>query len=189
MKAEHIRPYDLPALSSEITSHYLNIGFGHLDRRRLPSATAAFAGFLRSAGKTPQHVSCHWKGHAYTLFGSPRRRLVADGLILVGDAAGLADPRSGEGIRPAVESGLLAAATITEVRHRYTRDRLILYENRGRERFGGSQALSSAMSPALPSRFGRRLAARLLRTPWFVRHVLLDRWFLHAHEPALAVHN
>ncbi len=31
------------------------------------------------------------------------------------------------------------------------------------------------------------LALRLLDRPWFVRHVLLDRWFLHAQEPALAL--
>jgi hypothetical protein len=32
----------------------------------------------------------------------------------------------------------------------------------------------------------RLLGPWLLRTPWFVRHVLLDRWFLHADERPLA---
>jgi hypothetical protein len=27
---------------------------------------------------------------------------------------------------------------------------------------------------------------RLLSSPWFSRHVLLDQWFLHAGQPALA---
>jgi hypothetical protein len=30
------------------------------------------------------------------------------------------------------------------------------------------------------------LADRLLGMPSFVRHVILDRWFLHSHESALA---
>ena len=30
------------------------------------------------------------------------------------------------------------------------------------------------------------LVPRLLDMPWFVRNLLLDRWFLHAHELALA---
>ena len=42
-------------------------------------------------------------------------------MLLVGDAAGLAYPQSGEGIRPAIESGLLAAATIVEADGDYTR--------------------------------------------------------------------
>ena len=100
--------------------NYLNIGFGHLDRRRLPSATAEFAAFLKTEGRIPAHVSCRWKGHAYVLSGSPRRR-VDDGVLLVGDAAGLAYPQSGEGIRPAIESGLIAASTIIEAHGQYTR--------------------------------------------------------------------
>ena len=45
---------------------------------------------------------------------APRSRVVDAGVLLVGDAAGVADSQSGEGIRQAVESGLLAARTIVE---------------------------------------------------------------------------
>jgi flavin-dependent dehydrogenase len=166
--------------------NYLNIGFGHLNGHRLPSATAEFAAFLQTARRIPRHASCRWKGHAYLLSGAPRRRVVGDGVLLVGDAAGLAYPHSGEGIRPAIESGLLAAATIIEAHGRYSRDQLGSYEDHLRERFGITQA-SNFVSQVLPRHVGRTLGPWLLRTPWFVRHVLLDRWFLHAHEPALAL--
>jgi flavin-dependent dehydrogenase len=53
-----------------------------------------------------------------------------DGALLVGDAAGVARVRSGEGIRAAVESGLLAASTILRARGEYTHDRLGVYEAR-----------------------------------------------------------
>jgi hypothetical protein len=31
-----------------------------------------------------------------------------------------------------------------------------------------------------------RVGRQLLGVPWFVRHVVLDRWFLHASDSALA---
>jgi flavin-dependent dehydrogenase len=164
--------------------NYLNIGYGHLDRRRLPDATAEFATFLAAAGTIPHHLSCRWKGHAYAIAGAQRRRVVDDGVLLIGDAAGLAYPQSGEGIRPAIESGLIAASAIVDAQRRYTRDRLARYEARLRDRFGTGRGLSSLASRNLPSQLKWGLGPWLLRTPWFVRHVLLDRWFLHAHEPA-----
>ena len=165
--------------------NHLNIGFGHLDRRTLPGAIAEFAAFLEARGRIPGHVSHRWKGHAYLLSEAPGRQRVDDGVLLVGDAAGLAYPQSGEGIRPAIESGLIAASTIIQAHNRYSRSQLRPYEDQLRERFGVGRR-SSFVSQALPRALGRMLGPWLLRTPYFVRHVLIDRWFLHAHEPALA---
>lgn len=165
---------------------YLNIGFGRLNSRRLPGAAAEFVAFLEAAGRIPHHRSCRWKGHAYVLNGTPRRRVVDEGLLLIGDAAGLAYPYSGEGIRPAIESALLAASTIVQARHRYASDQLTRYENRLRDRLGWGRRLSASKPPGMPSGIAETLGAWLLHSPWFVRHVLLDRWFLGGHEPALA---
>lgn len=140
-----------------------------------------FTGF-----RIPAHASCRWKGHAYLLSGPPRRR-VDDGVVLVGDAAGLAHPQRGEGIRPAIESGLIAASTIIEARSQYTHSALARYEDRLRERFAISRRRSSFVSQTLFPQVGRIFGPWLLRTPWFVRHVLLNRWFQHAREPALAL--
>ena len=94
---------------------YLNVGFGRLDRRLLPKGTAEFLAFLTARGRISPRSSWPWRGHAYAVYDSPHRRLVDAAVLLAGDAAGLAYPESGEGIRPAVESGLLAAATINAV--------------------------------------------------------------------------
>jgi hypothetical protein len=103
-------------------------------------------------------------------------------VLLVGDAAGLASPQSGEGIRPAIESGLIAASTIVEAHSRYTRAELARYEDRLRQRFGIGRGRSRFVPQDATSHLGRILGPWLLRTPWFVRHVLLDRWFLHVHD-------
>ena len=165
--------------------NYVNIGFGHLDRRRLPGATAEFAAFLGARGKTPGHVSWRWKGHAYLLSEARGRQVIDDGVLLVGDAAGLAYPQSGEGIRPAIESGLIAASTIIQAQSRYGRSRLRPYEDQLRKRYGIGRG-PSVVSQFLLRGLGPIAGPLLLRTPFFIRHVLLNRWFLHAHEPALA---
>jgi hypothetical protein len=109
------------------------------------------------------------------------RKHIDDGVLLVGDAAGLAYPQSGEGIRPAVESGLMAAATILGAQGAYGRDALLPYSARLATRFG------SAVPPAPggPSFMRKFFGAMLLENRWFTRHVVLDRWFLHGHQPAL----
>ena len=107
--------------------------------------------------------------------------------MLVGDAAGLAYPQSGEGIRPAIESGLLAASTILNANGSYTSDQLESYETQLHKRFGVSP-LARLLSRAVPAGAAAALAQRLLDQPWFVRHMVLDRWFLHAQEPALTHH-
>jgi flavin-dependent dehydrogenase len=163
---------------------YLNVGLGRLDRQSLPAATAQFVGFLRTRLKIPPPSSWRWRGHAYSLYDPAPRRVVDAGVMLVGDAAGLAYPQSGEGIRPAVESGLLAALTIIEANAQYTRNRLEPYRERLQARFGTGPS-SYAPTWLLPASCGAAVARRLLQTPAFVRHVVLDRWFLHAQEPAL----
>jgi geranylgeranyl reductase family protein len=163
---------------------YLNIGLGRQDRRSLPTAMAAFVAFLQARRKIPSGRAWRWRGHAYALFGAPHRRVSDDGVVLIGDAAGVAYPQSGEGIRPAIESALLAAATIVEADGRYTHVALERYEQRLRARLGASPVWG-ALSRIVPDGITASLSAPLLSSETFVKHVVLDRWFLHRHEPAL----
>jgi geranylgeranyl reductase family protein len=165
---------------------YLNVGFGRLDRRALPKATAEFVNWLKASGKIPATASWQWHGHAYLLSGSMRRHAIDDSVMLAGDAAGLAYPQSGEGIRPAIESGLMAASTIVEADGSYTRDRLEPYEKSLQKRYS-VHVLARLLSRAVPANAAAALAHRLLANPWFVRHVVLDRWFLHVEEPQLTL--
>jgi len=163
---------------------YVNIGLGRLDRQSLPAASADFAEFLRVRGRIPRSASWRWRGHAYLVSDPPRRRIVDEGVLLAGDAAGLAYPQSGEGIRPAIESGLIAASAILGGDGIYTRERLETYEQRLRARFdlGNRRPLMARLIPpwvairSLPWLLGNRLVTRRL---------VLDRWFLHRSEAPL----
>lgn len=163
---------------------YYNIGFGRLDRHSLPRATAAFVDYLKRIRRIPDGASFRWRGHAYGINAPSRRRLAGAGVLVAGDAAGLAYAQSGEGIRPAVESGLLAADTIVEAGGCYSRDRLAPYERRLRARLAAGSSARRALDMAPPG-LTSWLALKLMAAPPFVRHVVLDRWFLHAGEPPL----
>jgi hypothetical protein len=76
----------------------------------------------------------------------------------------------------------MAAAAILNARGSYSRERLAPYEIELGARFGCS---TRPRSPVLPASLTSALAVSLMRVPSFVRHVVLDRWFLRSGEPAL----
>jgi geranylgeranyl reductase family protein len=153
---------------------FLNVGLGRADSHRLSTHVSNFLEFLKASGRisfeiTPLH------GHAYLLAASSTRTVVGDGVLLVGDAAGLAHSQSGEGIRPAVESGLIAARNIAGANGTYNRlklDRYRLYI--ASKRRSGIAKIGSF----LPQPWISCLAHQLLRRHWFVRNVVLDQWFM-----------
>ncbi len=125
-------------------------------------------------------------GHAYLLYCKSRRKIVDDGILLIGDAAGMAYAQSGEGIRPAIESGLLAAKAIAEARGIYRReDTRTLSCRHSPSRFGTLQDdWSTRIGRRLPLPLVSSLGRALLATKWFSRRVVLDNWFLRSGEPA-----
>lgn len=163
--------------------NFLNVGLGREGNHRLSEQVQSFARGLASQGKIPADLPGKFKGHAYLLYSHANRPVVADGVMIIGDAAGLAYTQSGEGIRPAIESGMMAAATAFAVNGDYSRQRLSFYETSLRARFGergGAPALSM-----LPATLRLKLARALMQTQWFARKVILDRWFLHAQQRPL----
>lgn len=162
---------------------YLNIGLGRTDREQLSTHVQGFVDFLRSRDKIDCEIPARFHGHAYQLYERTRPVLCDDGVLLVGDAAGLAYPQSGEGIRPAVESGLLAARVIAAAEGNYAHERLADYSRRLTERLGEPRV--RAATDWLPASWLRMLAARLMASKQFARRVVIERWFLHMHQPAL----
>lgn len=163
---------------------FLNVGFGRMDRADFGRQMTGFRTFLEERGVVAPDDAVRYQGHAY-LAWQPQggRRRVGDGALLIGDAAGLAHRHSGEGILPAVESALLAAQTIVAARGDYRRDRLESYAAKLTERYGGGMASARLLPAGLPG----PIAARLFSSNLFVRHLLLDRLFLHQRQKTLSV--
>lgn len=163
--------------------NFVNIGLGREGEVHLSNHVAAFVQCLAARGKLTFDFTDRFRGHAYHLRTVLPQTIAEDDILLIGDAAGLAERQSGEGIRPAIESGLLAASTIIEADGRYGPEVGANYANKLRARFDASS--SSSPTNWVPSVL-RLFAARWLMTSrWFARSVLLDRWFLHASQPPL----
>jgi flavin-dependent dehydrogenase len=165
---------------------YLNVGFGRIGCGGFNDQAAAFLTGVQQAARVPADVPRAWPGHAYLLHDAHARPLAADGALLVGDAAGLAYSASGEGIRPAVESGLLAAETLIEAAGRHDARSLSAYRDRVEHRLGRA-AGGKAIAHLVPQAALKAAARTLLASPWLTRQVVLDRWFLHRRDPALSI--
>jgi geranylgeranyl reductase family protein len=164
--------------------NWLCIGLGRLDPRQLPEHLDRFAESMQEAGKFRLEHPLKYSGHAYFLFGHSKRRLVDDRVLLIGDSAGLAYPQSGEGIRPAIESGLMAGEIIQTAQGDYCRPKLDRYALALHNRFAPGGGQVEQLAHHIPA-FLRNFAGRqLLKTQTFCRMVVQD-WFLHAKDAPL----
>ena len=152
---------------------YLNVGIGRRETHDFSNHVRNFVTFLEGRGFLKPGAGVCWHGHAYLASGAGARPLIGPGVMLIGDAAGLAYPESGEGIRPSIESGRLAAAALVAANGRYDTASLQPYADAVRAKHppvsGGSAPVRAA--------FGA-VGRLLLGSPAFTRHVVLDRWFL-----------
>ena len=157
----------------------LNVGIGcvagpgaDLQRRRDDLVES-----LHASGRLPRDLRIEpFRGHAYVVRRRAPRRVAGDRFCLIGDAAGLARDLSGEGIGPAIRSGLLAAEAVEA------------HLRRGAPLDGYARAIIRRYGPGEPGWFGRQLAripdvlARalvrtMLRAGATRRHVILGGIF------------
>ena len=164
--------------------NYLNIGLGREDKHRLSSHVQVFIRYLKQQGKVPNDMPEKLNGHAYLLYPHAVRNIVSDNVILIGDAAGLAYPQSGEGIRPAIESAILAAGVLRNCAGDFAAAQLHSYQELIEQRFGQRQPEPS-MLERLPLGIKQPIASALMKTDWFTRKIVTDRWFLHTHQEPL----
>ena len=165
--------------------NFLNIGLGRLEKTDLSAHVQQFCEFLRCGKKLVDPLPSHFLGHAYQLYAQTQPKLYDDGLLLIGDSAGLAYPQSGEGIRPAVESALIAADVIASAGGDYSAKSLSCYGTRLVDRFGPPKPYQVANW--LPAAWLQTLAAGLMATRWFAKSVVIDNWFLHRKQDTLKV--
>ncbi|MEX2476329.1 NAD(P)/FAD-dependent oxidoreductase [Marinobacter sp.] len=162
---------------------FLNIGLGREDNHRLTHHLEHFVEEMKASGRIPQDLPHRFKGHAYLLYNHAERPLVDDGILLIGDAAGLAYTQSGEGIRPAIESALMAARVIGNARD-HSAQTLQAYGEAIAERFG-NRAADADQGWQIPDWVKAPVASTLMRSHWFTRKVVTEQWFLHRQVPLL----
>jgi geranylgeranyl reductase family protein len=164
--------------------NYLNVGLGRTDSHEISRHVKEFVTYLgQTRGvATP---SSGMAGHAYGLWGRSNRKILDDGVLLIGDAAGLAYPESGEGIRPAIESGLMAAQAILAADGDYRRENLALFDTLISARLQREQTRMESLTQLLPRALKEFAGRQLLRTRSFCQNVVVNRWFLRVAEQRL----
>ena len=162
--------------------NYLNIGLGREDPHHLSQHVNQFVAQLKQDKLIPESTPGKFHGHAYLTYPQSPRRLVDDAALLIGDSAGLAYDRSGEGIRTAVESGLMAAETIAKCQGNYSQQNLLTYEQIVTQRYGEKVGEEKSL---LSENLRKKLAKFVLNNRYLSRALVIDRWFLHAHQKPL----
>lgn len=163
--------------------NFLNIGLGREDNHKLSGHLEDFVDGMKATGRIPDDLPSRFKGHAYLLYDHAERPLVDDGIMLIGDSAGLAYTQSGEGIRPAIESALMAADLIWDLED-FSAQSLQSYGEAIARRFGNrSDGQESTLQ--VPDWVKMPLASTLMRSHWFTRKVVTEKWFLHQEVPPL----
>jgi hypothetical protein len=76
--------------------NFPNIGLARENSDAVSRHTKQFLSCLKYRSRVLQDAPDKFHGHAYILYGHTQREILGDALILIGDAAGLAYPLSGE---------------------------------------------------------------------------------------------
>lgn len=165
--------------------NWFNVGLGRTDSREISRHVKDFVGYLGTT-RGLETAAKGIAGHAYGLWGRSQRKILDEGVLLVGDAAGLAYPESGEGIRPAIESGLMAAHTILSAGQDYSAAKLSLYGELLNRRLQHENRQTETLSQLLPHTLKEIAGRLLLRSRAFCRNVVVDQWFLRVVEQRLS---
>ena len=164
--------------------NYLNVGLGRTDTHEISRHVKEFVAFLGDTRgvETPADGIA---GHAYGLYGRKPRKIFDDGVLLVGDAAGLAYPESGEGIRPAIEAGLIAAHAILVANGNYSPHNLSVYRDALKSRLHHEHSRFETLTQHLPHLLKEIAGRWLLRNHSFCQNVVMNQWFLRVAEQRL----
>jgi len=157
---------------------FLNIGVGCVGKRpNVHARRDEFLESLRRSGRLPRDMELTpFKGHAYSIQRGKARRPSGERYLLVGDAAGLAQDFSGEGIGPAVRSACMASDIAFDWLEgdsrleAYARDLAEVY-GRNDEGFVGK------VVELLPDPLMRSIAKLMCGNAWLRRRVVLEGAF------------
>ena len=154
-----------------------NVGLGREDNRNIADHVKAFCEWARRAG-TASPATCLRSSRDMPTSCTATRDASPPGTgsSSQGTPSGLAYDRSGEGIRPAVESAVIAAEVIAGAGGSFDETTFAGYERRLRERFRRARNgnRTTTLDPAPPAARGRDAAPRhrLVRSPLRARRLV-----------------
>ena len=160
----------------------LNVGLGREDPHHLSEHVENFVDGLKAAKRIPQTTPSNFHGHAYLTYPQSPRKLVEDAVLLIGDSGGLAYARSGEGIRTAIESAIIAAEVVASAEGNYSLDKLSSYGEKILKRYGQKDY---DKKPSIFSPIRHNIGKFILDNRFLSRQIVLDNWFLHSKQPPL----
>ena len=158
---------------------YLNIGIGCLSRKNIRPLLDQFLHTLEKNNRLSKDLKGRlnpFKGHFYKIYPGNSRNITADRALLIGDSAGLAANVSGEGIRPAVISGVLAAETIINAEADYSLQSLNVYRDKISGIFGKPESYSErqSTSPLIRFIFNNYLLGTKIGRKYLIRKYFLQ---------------
>lgn len=152
---------------------WLNIGIGRFKSHteNLTPYRDAFMEKLSRLGRLKgiENKLDKWGRHAYKLYDDVPRQLYGDRFLLIGDAGGFATAWAGEGIKPAVQTALLAVETLELARSQgdYSAESLRRYQERVEDVYGPQKkGLAGRVLDGLPRGVKTRLGKSLCRQGW-----------------------
>ncbi|MDA1000916.1 MAG: NAD(P)/FAD-dependent oxidoreductase [bacterium] len=157
---------------------FLNIGVGCVGKSpSVHERREALLARLRKSERLPEGLKLTpFKGHAYTIRRGAPRRAAGERYLLVGDACGLAQDFSGEGIGPGVRSACMAAEAILAFRERGVG--FDEYARRVSETFGsGEKGIAGRLAERLPDRLVQSVAKMMCGNAWLRRRLVLEGAF------------
>jgi geranylgeranyl reductase family protein len=160
---------------------YLNIGIGTIAPKKIHSYKNHLLRKLDERGRLPdpeRSPLSPFKGHAYKLCKITPRKLVSDRILLVGDAGGMAYNMSGEGIGPAIFSGVAAAETIIAAKGAYSAEQLHTYRKKIYTKFGRPYPASAVtLLSLIPANLLTLLQEIAVGSSVGRREIISKRWF------------
>jgi flavin-dependent dehydrogenase len=156
-----------------VASGRFNVGIGipvSKLRQKEINLRRAFRDFLSSHGARQVIGTCNQvepaRVHAIRMPGLCPNQLAAERILAMGDAASMANPLSGEGIGPALDSGMIAAEHVCRAfqEGHFSQERLSSYSVEIQSRYGADYRAASILKRLLTKPLVVNGAARLGRS-------------------------
>lgn len=163
---------------------WLNIGIG-----RFKFATESFNQYreafyekLKSMGRLRgiEDKLVSFGGHSYKLYDEVPRRISGDRFMLIGDAGGFASQWAGEGIKPAIQTGIYAAENVLQALNEndFGPAAMQRYERRCRQTYGQQKPdIFFKFRSLLPESFKLAMARQICKRDGLRKKLIFETAF------------